>query len=87
MTRASDEPIRPMPTSAIRSNMGFHPCSALQEFGEGGDDAAIGFLGAHRHAQRVGEAVAGDAAQDIAARREIVVGGGRRMPALPGENG
>ena len=88
MTRASDEPIRPMPMRAIFSNSGvWHGVLAFQEFGERGDDAAIGFFGADGHAQRVGKAVAGNAPQDIAARRQECVGRRRRMLAVVRENG
>ena len=61
--------------------------SAFQEFGERGDDAAIGLFGADRHAQRVGKAVAGDAPQDVALRGEIRVGRGGRVPARSRGNG
>ena len=64
-TRASDEPIRPMPTRAILENSGCGTGLQLsRNSDERRDDAAIGVLGADGHAQRIGKAVAGDAPQD-----------------------
>src|SRR5262245_5709866 len=48
--------------------------SLLQELGKRRDDQPIGFLGADAHAQRVGQLVGTDLAQDQAARGEECVG-------------
>src|SRR5690606_41149129 len=66
MTRASDEPIRPMPMRAILLKWTVD-IVLLQKFGQGGDYAAIGFFRSDRHAQGIGEAVTADTTQNIAA--------------------
>src|SRR5271154_3730495 len=75
--RAIEEPISPTPISARRSNSG----SAMgcgrrpsQESRQGRDDFAIGLLAPHAHAQRMGQAISADLAQDQPAGGEKLVG-------------
>ena len=76
--RAIEEPIRPTPISASRSNSGPSlMLSALLPFMNSAsdcDDEPVRLLGADGHAQRVGELVGADLAQDQAARGEKGVG-------------
>src|SRR5690606_36859704 len=72
-TRAMEEPIRPMPIRAMRSNIFSVIFSVFQEFRECGDYAAIGFFGAYRHTQRVGKPVCRNAPENIAAPRQILL--------------
>src|SRR5271163_2892976 len=72
--RAIEEPIRPTPISASRLNggavLGTASRRLCQKFLQRGDDEMIGLIGAHAHAQRVGEVISGRLPQDEAARHE-----------------
>src|SRR5690606_13342599 len=84
MTRASDEPIRPMPTRAILLKWTVD-IVLLQKLGQSGDDAAIGFFRSNRNAQCIGEAVTADATQDITAFGKPFVSLVRRVRSIFGK--
>ena len=88
-TRASDEPIRPMPISAIRSKRGgvFGPrsCDAADEVRQRRHAGAhLGFQ-PDGHPQAVGQAVGSDAPGDDAARLQVSIGGGASRPGSAGK--
>ena len=64
---------------ALEERASLHPASLrAMKSREAADDQAVGFLGADGHAQRVGQAVGGDPAQQQPARGEEGVGLRRR---------